>query len=80
MSTHVMSFALLGALLIAAPALADFELFKEWREEKGAVYPEGSEVITLLTIGKTGGVIWWDNYGNDAWTVESNFQGYANRF
>ena len=86
MSTYVMSFALLGALLIAAPALADFELFKEWREENGAVYPEGSEVVTLLTIGKDGelgrtdGSIWWGNYGNDAWTVESNFQGYANRF
>jgi len=77
MSEYIMGFALLGALLVAAPAMADFELFKEWREEKGAVYPEGSEVITLLTIGKNGelgrtdGTIWWDNYGNDAWTVDS---------
>ena len=86
MSKYVMGIVLFGALLIAVPALADFELFKEWREENGTVYSEGSEVITLLTIGKDGelgktdGSIWWDNYGNDAWTVESNFQGYANRY
>ena len=85
MSTYVMSFALLGALLIAAPALADFELFKEWREENGAVYPEGSEVVTLLTIGKEGELGLTDGSlyvvsNNDAWTVESNYQGYADRF
>ena len=86
MSEYVMGVVLFGALLIAVPALADFELFKEWRQEKGVEYPEGSEVITLLTIGKDGelgrtdGSIWWDNYGNDAWTAESNFQDYANRY
>jgi len=86
MSEYVMGVVLFGSLLIAVPAMADFELFKEWREEKGAVYPEGSEVITLLTIGKDGelgrtdGSVWWDNYGNDAWTVESNYRGYPGGF
>ena len=75
-----MGFLLLGAFLFAAPAVfADYSLFAEWRQENGAVYAEGSEVITLLSIGKNGelgltdGSIWWDNYGNDAWTVESNY-------
>ena len=87
MSEYVMGVVLFGALLIAAPAVfADYSLFKEWRQEKGAEYPEGSEVITLLTIGKDGelgrtdGSIWWDNYGNDAWAVESNYQDYPDRF
>jgi hypothetical protein len=87
MSEYMVCVILLGALVVSAPAvLADYELFKEWREEKGAVYPEGSEVVALLTFGKNGnlggsdGSIWWNNYGNDAWTVEENFQGYLNRF
>jgi hypothetical protein len=87
MSEYMLGIALLGAFLVAAPAvLADYELFKEWREEKGTVYPDGSAVITLFTIGKDGdlgatdGSIWWNNYGDDAWTVESNYQGYAHRF
>ena len=87
MSEYMMGFALLGALMLTAPmVLADYALFKEWREEKGAVYPEGSEVVTLLTIGKDGdlgrsdGTLWWDNYGNDAWTIESNYQDFSNRF
>ena len=86
MSEYVMGVVLFGALLIAAPAMADFELFKEWREENGAVYDDGSEVITLLTIGKDGtlgatdGSIWWDNYGNDAWTIQSNYGDNPNAF
>jgi hypothetical protein len=87
MSKYITSFALLGAFLVAAPVVfADFELFKDWRQEQGAVYAEGSEVVTLLTIGKDGdlgsrdGSIWWDNYGNDAWTVEGNYNGRLNNF
>ena len=55
MNEYMMGFAIAGALLVAAPAMfADYELFKEWREENGAVYDDGSEVITILTIGKDG--------------------------
>jgi hypothetical protein len=86
MSKYMIGFALLGALLVAAPSvLADYALFKEWREEKGTVYPEGSEVVTLLTIGKDGelgrtdGSLYWSS-NDSAWTVERNFQGFSDRF
>jgi len=88
MSKYMMGIVLLGALLVAVPAKADFDysLYMDWRQEKGAVYPEGSEVVTLFTIGKNGvlgntdGSIWWDNYGNEAWTAESNYRGILNAY
>ena len=89
MSKYITSIALLSAFLVAAPATYadyDYSLYKDWRQEKGAVYPEGSEVVILLTIGKNGesnrtdGSIWWDNYGNNAWTVQSNYQDATNKY
>ena len=80
MGRYITTFTLLGAFFMSASAMADFDLFAEWRQEQGAVYEGAFEVVTLITIGKNGelgktdGSIWWDNYGNDAWTVESNFQ------
>ena len=54
MSKYIMSIALLGTLLVAVPAMADFELFKTWRQEKGMRYDDGAEVVTLGTLGKVG--------------------------
>jgi len=54
MSRYIMSIALLGAFLVAAPAMADFELFKTWRESKGSVYEEDATVVTLITLKKDG--------------------------
>jgi len=82
MSKCMMGFALLGALLLTAPVtFADYSRYaavvSRWN---GIKYDEGFEVVTLLTIGKNGepggtdGTIWWDNYGNDAWTVESDYR------
>jgi hypothetical protein len=88
MSKYITSFALLCAFLVAAPvAFADFDysLYMDWRQEQGAVYPEGSEVVTLLTIGKDGdlgranGSLYWSS-NDSAWTVVSNYTGSVNRY
>ena len=71
--------------MVAAPAKADYELFAEWRQENGASYAPGSEVVTLLTLTKgggttaTNGTVSWDT-PNSAWTVEANYQGNPNQY
>jgi hypothetical protein len=82
-----MSVALFGAFLVAAPAaFADYELFAEWRQEKGVVsYAPGSEVVTLVELTKgggttvTNGTVNW-NAPNSAWSVTENYQGNANQY
>jgi len=85
MGKYITAFTLLGAVFMSASALADFDLFAEWRQEQGIVYEDGFEVIPLFTIGKNGelgktdGAIWWDTYGNDAFTVEENYRPDGSR-
>jgi len=85
MSKYITSIAVLGVLLIAVPAFADYELFKTWRQEKGKVYDEGAEVVTLGILGRGGnpngtdGAVYFTQ-GNDAWTVEYNYTGVNNRY
>jgi len=85
MSKYITTFTLLGAFFMSASALADYSLFMQWRSgftgRRAINYdPAECEVVTLFTIGKKGepgltdGTIWWDNYGNDAWTVESDYR------
>jgi hypothetical protein len=85
MSKYITSIALLGAFLIAAPAtFADYELFAEWRQENGASYAPGSEVVTLIELTKAGGggmtgTVSWDT-PNSAWSVTENFRGDPNAY
>ena len=79
MSKYITSIALLGAFLIAAPAtFADYELFAEWRQENGASYAPGSEVVTLIELTKAGTVSW--DTPNSAWSVTENFRGDPNAY
>jgi hypothetical protein len=82
----MMGFALLGAFLLAAPVtFAEYELFADWRIERGADYGDNYEVVTLLSIGKDGdlgsddGSLYWSS-NNSAWTVESNYGGNPRAF
>jgi len=74
MSKYITSIAILGTLLVAVPAMADYELFKTWREEKGYTYDAGAEVVTLGTLIKVGasnatnGLVEFTQ-GNSHWTA-----------
>jgi len=70
MSKYIMSVALLGTLLVAVPAMADYELFKTWRQERGTVYDAGAEVVTLGTLqkGSTGTITFTAD--NPYWTAQ----------
>jgi len=80
MRRYFTSMALFGALLVAAPAKADYDFFTEWRMENGAEYGDygygGAGVVSLFAIGKEGdlgrsdGLIWWNDYGTPSWTME----------
>jgi len=49
MSEYMMGFALLGAVLLSAPAvMADYDEFALWR----GYDLEGYEVVTLVTLGR----------------------------
>ena len=81
-----MGIALFGAFLIAAPAaMADYSLFAEWRQENGASYAPGSEVVTLVELTKgggtsvTNGTVSW-NVPNSAWSVTENYLGRADQY
>lgn len=75
MSKYITSIAILGTLLVAVPAMADYELFKTWRQERGYTYDAGAEVVTLGTLTKVGasnatnGSIAFTS-GNEHWTAD----------
>ena len=82
MGKFLLFVALFCALLVAAPAKADYQLYMGLT---GSSYPEGSEVITLAALTKgggstvTNGTVSWET-SDSAWTVQENFQDNPNRY